>query len=149
MRPTLLLLASLLLAGCFGGSEATPPVDDRADESTNDSSDMTLAPVALAISLIERPGVGIPPSTMALDPNMLEAKVGDRVVLTITNNGQAPHNLVIEGLDVDTDTISTGESLDVEFVAQEKGEFVMYCAVGGDSPTGHRAQGMEGTFVVS
>lgn len=150
MRPTILVLATLLFAGCLGGGDDAPATNDSADENSNDTeTDMTITPVALSIALVERPGIGIPPTTMALDPATLEVKEDQRVSLTITNGGQAPHNLVIEGMDVDTDTISPGDELVVEFVAQEKGEFIMYCAVGGDSPTGHRAQGMEGTFVVA
>lgn len=150
MRSLVLLLSVLVLAGCASNDApaddapaTTTPAPDAASEGA------TLAPVALAISLVERPAVGVPPTTMALDPAHLEAPAGARVVLTVTNDGQGPHNLVIDGLDVATDTLAPGDSVEVEFVAGEAGEYAMYCAVGGDGPMGHRAQGMAGTFVVA
>jgi uncharacterized cupredoxin-like copper-binding protein len=150
VRPLMVLAVALALSGCAQPAEEgpSPPASNASDDAPADVG-TGITPVELAISLVERPAAGVPPSTMGLDPGRLEVREDQRVRLVVTNGGEVPHNLVIEGLDVATETLGAGESTEVEFVAQEKGEYVMYCAVGGDGPTGHRAQGMSGTFVVA
>ena len=62
----------------------------------------------------------------------------------LTNEGDAPHALEIEGDDVEeeTDTIDPGGS-DELTVDLAEGEYVLYCPVGD-----HRERGMEGRLVV-
>lgn len=139
-----LLAAALLLAGC------TSP-DDAPADATNEtgSGDAPMARAA-ALSLFDRsPGVGVPPTTMGIDPAVLELAVGQFVNLTVTNDGNTGHDLVIEGLDVATETIPPGGSTSVEFTPIEAGSYRMYCSIGGDGPVGHDAQGMHGEVVVS
>lgn len=148
--PLALLVLSLALAGCATDQETTPTPDEAAPtpdaDTTTDAN--TPAPVRLAINLVDRPGVGVPPTTMALEPSRLEAPVNARVLLTVTNSGQNPHDLHVDGLDAHTDVLAPGQSAELEFTTGPAGEHPMWCTVGGDGPTGHRTQGMSGTFVV-
>ncbi len=75
-------------------------------------------------------------------PNEIKVKKGDRVkvVLKITD---MQHDFVVDELNVRTKVGKTGETVEVEFTADEPGEFEFYCSVGN-----HRAQGMVGTLIV-
>lgn len=141
------LLLSLALAGCATNDPGAP--DANVTPTPPSPFDLDITPENVTLSFFEAPGVGVPPTTMGISPATLELMEDKPYLLVLTNDGQAPHNLVIEGLDVDTETFGPGETLEVELLPQERGEYVMYCAVGGDGPTGHRAQGMEGTVTVA
>jgi plastocyanin len=80
----------------------------------------------------------------ALDPDKVTVKEGE-VTFNVTNDGQAPHNLEIEGNGVEEtlpQDLGPGDSgsLKLELAA---GEYRMYCPVGD-----HAEQGMEGTVTV-
>jgi plastocyanin len=78
-------------------------------------------------------------------PAEINAAVGQKVVITLKNEGTLKHNLVVRlATDTfDTKLIDQGESDTIEFVAATPGEFVYYCSV-----PGHRDRGMMGTLVV-
>jgi plastocyanin len=79
------------------------------------------------------------------DPaNPKVAKAG-KVKFELTNDGQAPHALEIEGPtgEVETKTIEGGQSASVTADLSKPGSYTMYCPVGN-----HRQQGMEGKVVV-
>jgi len=65
------------------------------------------------------------------------------VKVTLSNNGIAPHDFVIDG--VTTSSVITGSSQTVvEFSApNQPGTYPIYCSVGA-----HRSLGMEGKLVV-
>ena len=148
--PLLVLVSiALAVAGCTQKADDAGNMDDNTT-ATPPATNMTTAK-AVSVSLVDQqvpPGVGVPPSTMGINPGTLELKVGERVNLTITNDGNTGHDLVIEGLDVDTDVIPPGESVSVEFTPMEAGTYKMYCSVGA-APANHEAQGMVGEVVVS
>jgi plastocyanin len=80
------------------------------------------------------------------DPaNPKVAKAG-KVKFELTNKGQAPHALEVEGPrgEVETKTIEGGESASVTADLSKPGSYTMYCPVGN-----HRQQGMEGKVVVA
>jgi len=72
----------------------------------------------------------------------IKVKEGDRVKIVFTNSGGF-HDWVIDEFDVSTPQIETGETVEVEFVADKKGTFEYYCSVGS-----HRQLGMRGNLVV-
>jgi uncharacterized cupredoxin-like copper-binding protein len=66
-------------------------------------------------------------------------------VFELTNEGDAPHDLVVEGPGVDgekTPVLDPGESAELE-VDLQSGEYVLYCSV-----PGHRPAGMETTVEI-
>jgi len=131
-----------------GGSEETTEVDQISEQS----------PVGEAImdgeEVMEKDGammegeedtnvvnVEIEAGSFYFSPNVINAKVGDTVRVTI-NAVDLQHDFVIDELDVQSDLV-TGSSSTFEFVASEAGQFEFYCSVGN-----HRAQGMVGTLIV-
>lgn len=145
-----LVVAAILLAGCAANdTEAPPPADGAPDDDQADGNMGAFAPEPVSISLFERPAVGVPPTTMGISPATLSWMEDKPYLLQITNDGEAPHDLVIAGLDVDTDTIAPDDTLEVKVIPQDRGEYDYYCSVGGDGPSGHRAQGMRGTLTVA
>lgn len=146
MRLVILTLAVVVLSGCA----ATQDAPSTPSPSSNTSAPgETPAAVPVEVALHNDPGVGVPPTTMGIDPATLELSLGVPVNLTVTNRGTGVHNLVIEGLDIATDNIEAGASVSIEFTPMEAGTFAMYCSIGGDAPVGHRGQGMAGEVVVA
>lgn len=74
-----------------------------------------------------------------------EPDVAGEYVFNLTNEGDAPHDLVVEGPGVEgekTPVLDPGDSAELE-VELQSGEYVLYCSV-----PGHRPAGMETTIEV-
>jgi VCBS repeat-containing protein len=126
VRYALVPIAVLALAGCGGGNDESSAVGTTTAESTGK---------AVQISLVD---FAIKPGTVTLD-------APGNYTFEVTNDGQTQHALEIEGngVEEETDTLGPGESGEVT-VELAAGEYELYCPV-----DGHRANGMEGTLVVS
>ena len=118
---TALVLAALLPAGC--GS------DDGGDDGGESSGGQTVEVVA---------------TEFAFDPADISVDEAGETTFTVSNEGEFPHALEIEGNGIEegTDELAPGESGSVT-VELEPGEYELYCPVGD-----HRDQGMVGTLVV-
>lgn len=81
-------------------------------------------------------------TSFSFSPETITVNKGDSVKITFKNS-EGYHDLVIDGYDVSTKQINTGETGVVEFVADKAGEFKYYCSVGT-----HEEKGMKGTFIV-
>ena len=79
------------------------------------------------------------------DPSDPEVKKAGKVKFTMTNDGQAPHAIEIEGPggEFKTDTVNGGETASVTADLSKPGTYTMYCPVGN-----HRQMGMEGKIKV-
>lgn len=77
-----------------------------------------------------------------LDPNEIRVKQGETVTIKFTNVGGS-HDFVLDEFDVQSTLTQTGDTVEVEFIASEAGEFEFYCSVGN-----HRSQGMVGNLIV-
>jgi len=79
------------------------------------------------------------------DPADPEVKKAGKVKVTMTNDGQAPHAIEIEGPggEFKTDTVNGGETASVTADLSKPGSYTMYCPVGN-----HREMGMEGKITV-
>jgi plastocyanin len=73
----------------------------------------------------------------AFEPADLTVAAGSS--LDVSNDGQAAHNITIEGTDIDED-VEPGQSTSV-MIDAEPGEYTMFCEF-------HRSGGMEGTVTV-
>ncbi|MCR4279490.1 MAG: cupredoxin domain-containing protein [Candidatus Zambryskibacteria bacterium] len=82
-------------------------------------------------------------SNFSFSDSEIEVNKGERVRITLTNT-VGTHDLVVEGYDVRTQILQTGESETIEFIADESGTFEYYCSIGN-----HRAMGMTGTLTVN
>ncbi len=72
----------------------------------------------------------------------IKVKQGETVKIVFNNVG-GTHNWVIDEFNASTDTIGTGQTSEVTFIADQAGTFEYYCSVGK-----HRELGMVGTLVV-
>jgi plastocyanin len=111
VRVILAVLAALTLAACGGGGEGG---GGGGGEGTG-------------LSMVDN----------AFQPADLTVSAGDTV--EVSNDGQAEHNITIEGTDVDED-VDPGGSISIT-VDADPGEYTMFCKY-------HRAGGMEGTVTV-
>lgn len=75
-------------------------------------------------------------------PNEIKVNKGDKVKVVL-KVADMQHDFVVDGQDVRTKVGKAGETVEVEFTADEAGEFEFYCSVGT-----HRTQGMVGTLIV-
>lgn len=76
-------------------------------------------------------------------PNAISVNKGDTVKINFVNSGGV-HNLIVDGYNVGTPTISSGQDAAFTFVADKSGSFEYYCSVGS-----HRQMGMKGTLTVN
>lgn len=100
-RSTVLLTAgavALLLTAC--GGEVAASGDVHMGEAEGD---------AIEIAAVDN----------AFEPSSLDLEPGEEVSVEITNNGKAPHNFVIEELDLSTGTIQPGEAATATFTVPE------------------------------
>ena len=109
--------AALVLAACGGG-------EDGGDAATGTSG----GGGTTSLSMVDN----------AFDPATLAVASGDTV--EVSNDGEAPHNITIEGEGIDED-VESGQSTSVTFDL-EAGSYTMFCEY-------HREAGMEGTLTVS
>jgi len=87
------------------------------------------APDALAIALAD----------FSLDPD--EAAIAGGGTITLTNDGDVQHDLVIE--DQQSELLEPGATGELDLGSLDPGDYAMYCSV-----PGHREAGMEGTISV-
>ena len=117
----LLVPAALVLAACGN--------DDGDDEGGESSGGQTVELVA---------------TEFTFDPADVSVDEAGETTFTVSNEGEFPHALEIEGngIEEETEELSPGESGSVT-VELEPGEYELYCPIGD-----HRDRGMEGTLVV-
>ncbi len=126
MRYLLIPVAVLALAGCGG---------DGDDSGGGTTTGAAAAGTPVTMSLVDG----------ALEPKTVQLDSAGTYTFMVTNDGQTTHALEIEGngVEEETDTLNPGDSGEVT-VELAAGEYELYCPI-----DGHRANGMEGTLVVS
>jgi uncharacterized cupredoxin-like copper-binding protein len=128
-------LSGLALAAC-GGEEGAETI--AAPETTTEGA--TGATGATG----EAQEVDVSETEFAIDPANPEARAGT-VTFNVTNDGELPHNLEVEGSGVEEELeqdLQPGDSGELT-VDLEPGTYQLYCPVGD-----HAEQGMEGTLRV-
>jgi plastocyanin len=81
-------------------------------------------------------------TSFAFNPNQLTVKKGEKVKIIFEDDGGF-HDLVVDGYNIQTQKVTTGNTSEVEFVADKAGTFAYYCSV-----ANHREKGMQGTLTV-
>ncbi|MBI3627171.1 MAG: cupredoxin domain-containing protein [Candidatus Sungbacteria bacterium] len=79
----------------------------------------------------------------SFSPSVINAKKGDVITVNFVNQ-DGFHDLRIDGYNVGTNQIASGETNSFTFTADKAGSFEYYCSV-----SSHRAMGMRGTLVVA
>jgi plastocyanin len=82
-----------------------------------------------------------PSGALAYEQTDVSATAGS-ITIDFTNMSSVPHNVMIEGSDSGTDTITSSST--TATVDLEPGTYTFFCSV-----DGHRAAGMEGTLTVN
>lgn len=88
-------------------------------------------------------GTGDGATTLSLVDNSFDPAtltVASGATVDVSNDGQALHNITVEGADIDED-VEPGQSTSIT-VDLEAGDYTMFCEY-------HRSVGMEGTLTVS
>jgi plastocyanin len=129
------LVAAFALAACGGDDDddTTAASETTAEATTEDQASSgggETIPVA--------------ESDYKLDPADPTAKAGE-ITFELSNDGEAPHNLEVEGNGVEevSETIQPGDSTSFT-VELEAGTYEIYCAI-----DGHKELGMEGELTVN
>jgi nitrite reductase (NO-forming) len=76
-------------------------------------------------------------------PNEIKVKKGEKVTITLTNEGKMKHDFVLDEFNVKSEQTNGGTTTTVEFTADKAGTFEFYCSVGT-----HRQLGMKGNLIV-
>lgn len=79
----------------------------------------------------------------SFDQKELHVKAGDVVTVTFKNEGRMQHDWTVEGQNIATKTIGSGEADVIQFVAPAAGTYETFCSVGT-----HRSMGMVGKLIV-
>jgi plastocyanin len=122
---------------------------DTSDEAVAGALEAAAAMAAGGEASAEAEGAADLPTEVAIESididfnvDTIEIPANTDVTITITNNGVAAHDFVVEGTEIDSGYINGGSSATVT-VNLAPGEYVFFCSV-----PGHRAAGMVGTLIV-
>lgn len=136
----IIIIALLVIVGGYfllRGNYQAPTLTSEKTEEKIETPPTTPAPVS------EITEISIVGTEFSFNPANISVKAGEKVKITFKNNGQAPHDLVFEGLGIGTKIIGGGQVDVVEFTAPSSGTYTFFCSV-----PGHRELGMEGTLKV-
>jgi plastocyanin len=133
----IVVLAGLLVAGC-GDDEENGGGDGGAAQTGTEEQTEPSQPAAQTVD--------ISAEDFKFDPENPKVDKAGTVEFRLTNDGQAPHALEVEGPEgeVESEVIDPGKSTTVKADLGRRGSFVIYCPVGN-----HRDLGMEGTVQVA
>jgi plastocyanin len=133
------LLATGLLAAAGCGD------DDDEDEGSGGATPSTQADTGSSEASGGGGGGGTKVSLteFKIDPANPKVKAG-KVTFSVSNDGQVPHALEVEGngIEEETDVLNGGDSAELS-VDLKPGEYEWYCPVGN-----HADMGMKGTLTV-
>jgi uncharacterized cupredoxin-like copper-binding protein len=135
----------LLAAGALFAIPLVGCGDDDDDGETEAATEATSTATAAGGGGGGGETVDISGIDFAFDPANPTVKAGT-VTFNLTNDGQAPHNLEVEGPSGEAELeqdLAPGESGQLTVDLSEPGTYEMYCPVGN-----HREQGMEGEITV-
>jgi len=139
---TVLLLLGLLFAGLGRPGGWWGPMDGRMgghmDGMWGQRTSQGDAPDAVE----DADEITIEATEMAFDPTSFEVTAGEPINLTVTNTGQAFHDLTIDELDLQID-VDSGQTTTAGLEIDEPGDYDYYCSV-----PGHASAGMQGTLTV-
>ncbi len=138
---TLLIATTLLFAGCSllpsnsQQSTQTPTlVTASASPTAQQASSTSPTPQARLIDITGE--------NFSYGTKEVRVKKGEYVMIKFDNEG-GMHNLVIDGLDVGTPIIKTGETSTIVVPTDKPGTYAFYCSV-----NNHREKGMEGKLII-
>jgi nitrite reductase (NO-forming) len=152
---SLLIVFTLLISGCAipatGGVVEDAIQDEALEEEVMEEDAMMEESTLVEFTLVTGStggGLAFFGQGGSIDGQanpVLSASVGDTVRITLVNGDGMPHDVFLPDLAVQSNLVtSVDQEVVVEFTVSESGEFIYFCTI-----DGHRAAGMEGTFVVA
>lgn len=141
----------------YGSTPASAPVADTANDQTmEDSTSAPPPPGSRSMNTGTSMGesatstasertivnVTVTGKNFSFSPAEIRVKKGDTVRVTFINEG-GTHDWVLDEFNARTAQIGSGQTANVEFVADRTGTFEYYCSVGT-----HRRMGMVGNLIV-
>lgn len=117
-----MLLALLVLAACGGGG--------GGGGSSNGGGGATVADGEVEVVLTE----------YSFTPNNIEVPVGRPVTFVLKNEGSLEHDMAFDDLDLISDEVASGATVNFEVTFEEAGTYPFYCSI-----PGHKESGMTGT----
>jgi|SRR3989344_2770087 len=130
------LMSSQTSNNSISPSISAPPLAS-ATPSISPSSSVSTTPSVGPIKIFNIEGR---PFSFSL--TQIKVNKGDTVKI-IFKNTEGLHDWVLDEFNAKTAKIQSGQTTEVQFVADKKGTFEYYCSVGN-----HRAQGMKGNLIV-
>lgn len=118
-----------------GGNENYINEQNNEEQNNNETDQNQTQTKAKEITVIG--------SEFKFEPNLITVNKGDEVKITFKNIGNAPHNLAIPELNIETKTIRKGETDIIEFTAPASKTYEFICSV-----PGHKERGMEGELEI-
>ncbi|MGB4966493.1 MAG: cupredoxin domain-containing protein [Microgenomates group bacterium] len=118
-----------------GMTQADSDAPADADTSMKETSDSANEDATMQTVTIEA-------GAFYYKPNVINAKVGDKIKVVMTSKDMM-HDFMIDELGVKLPITKSGETNEVEFTATKAGTFEFYCSVGQ-----HRKNGQVGTLIV-
>lgn len=86
--------------------------------------------------------VNVTGQNFSFSPAIIRVKKGTSLKINYTDT-DGFHDLILDGYNLHTSRLQTGQSAVLQFTADKTGTFAYYCSVGT-----HRASGMEGRLIV-
>lgn len=144
----LLIVFSVTLVGCnLVSSPTTKETPEESNTTEVTENEVISATPTPETSILESDNSDV--KVFELDggmfyftPNEIKVKEGDTVKIVL-NSVDGMHDWVVDEFNAKTEIANTGETVEVEFVADKAGTYEFYCSVGQ-----HRANGMVGTLIV-
>ncbi len=105
---------------------------------------LLLSALALpAVQASEVRTIEIRATEFSFEPDEIQVHEGETVRLKLINAGSLSHNIHLEGVPVETETVQSGSTATVRFTAQSAGTVQFFCDV-----PGHEQAGMTGRIAV-
>lgn len=146
-----LVLVAILVIGGLVAYMMTQSQNTTTQETTSNMSEMdkmegstapTQASDGASVDDANAVVIKVSAKNFSYNPTEIRVKKGDTVKIVLDVEA-GMHDWVVDEFSARTDVISTGQTAEVTFVANQAGEFEYYCSVGN-----HRQMGMVGTLVV-
>lgn len=113
---------------------------ERGEESPIINPPENVSPTQKTTAVTNNQSITMESKSFSFNPNIIRAKVGEKVSIQITSQGN--HNFVIDEFGVKVATPS-GKTTEVVFTPTKAGTFEYYCGY-----SGHRQAGQVGKLIV-
>jgi uncharacterized cupredoxin-like copper-binding protein len=141
--------ARLAIVALAAGALALGGCGDDDNEESSGATATTEEPAGTGTATAAKAGgevVKLSATDFAFTPSDPAVNKTGTVTFEVTNDGQAPHALEVEGPEgeAETETIQPGDSATLEVSLSKPGSYEMFCPVGN-----HEQMGMKGTVSVA